>query len=61
MNTRDFHAELKWCNDCNEYVRYLMSVNHSFCVNCGGTVRLFNKQDSEVFSEDVQRRKWKAS
>ena len=60
MERRDFYGETKWCDNCKAYVPYLMSVNHSYCVHCGERVRLFNKQDSEEFSEEVQKRKWKA-
>ena len=58
---RDFYNELKWCPSCDAYVRYMMSVNHSYCSDCGSHVRLFSKQDSVEFSEQVQKRKWKAS
>ncbi len=60
MPSQDFYRELKWCQSCNDYVPYLMSVNHSFCVTCGDKVKLFNKQDAAQFSEEVQKRKWKA-
>lgn len=60
-NLQDFYNETKWCESCSEYVRYIMSVNHSYCTKCGGHVRLFSKEDSERFSEQVQKRKWKAS
>lgn len=61
MEIRDFYSELKWCASCNDYVRYMISVNHSFCTQCGGRVKLFSKEDSQRFSEQVQQRKWKAS
>jgi hypothetical protein len=60
MQIRDFYCEVKWCAKCNAYVHYMMSVNHSYCVQCGSPVRLFNKEDSDRFSADVQKRKWKA-
>ncbi len=60
MAIRDFYAETKWCDSCKSYVRYMMSMNHSFCVDCGSRVRLFNKDDARRFSADVERRKWKA-
>ena len=59
-NTHDFYTDTKWCDQCNGYVHYLMSVNHSYCVDCGSRVRLFNPQDSQRFSADVEKRKWKA-
>jgi hypothetical protein len=59
--TSEFYTEQKWCDDCNSYVRFMMSINHSYCVNCGGRVRLFNSNDSATFQETVQRHKWQAS
>ena len=61
MTIRDFYNELKWCDNCGDYVRYMMSVNHSHCTECGSRVRLFSKEDSKRFSEQVEKRKWKAS
>ncbi len=60
MDIRDFYNETKWCEHCRAYVHYIMSVNHSYCVSCGNQVRLFNKEDSRRFTDDVQKRKWKA-
>ena len=57
----EFYDERKWCEHCRTYVRFLMSVNHSFCVDCGGRVRLFNRTDSRSFHDTVQRHKWQAS
>ena len=60
-NTSEFYTEQKWCDHCNGYVRFLMSVNHSYCIECGGRVRLFNRNDSASFQETVQRHKYQAS
>ncbi|MCK5943531.1 MAG: hypothetical protein KAI24_16230 [Planctomycetes bacterium] len=57
----EFYNEQKWCDHCQGYVRFLMSVNHSFCVDCGGRVRLFNRDDKRDFQDTVQRHKWQAS
>ncbi|MBL8731062.1 MAG: hypothetical protein JNN13_01695 [Planctomycetes bacterium] len=57
----EFYNEQKWCEHCKQYVRFLMSVNHSYCVHCGGRVRLFNRNDSQSFQATVQRHKWQAS
>lgn len=57
---RDFYGETKWCEACQTHVHYIMSVNHSFCVRCGGRVRLFDKNEARRFTADVERRKWKA-
>ncbi len=60
-NHSEFYDEHKWCERCEKYVRFLMSVNHSYCVHCGGRVRLFSRADSAQFQDDVQRHKWQAS
>jgi anaerobic ribonucleoside-triphosphate reductase len=39
----EFYDEQKWCEQCKTYVRFLMSVNFSYCVHCGGRVRLFSR------------------
>lgn len=57
----EFYNEQKWCDHCQGYVRFLMSVNHSFCIDCGGRVRLFNRDDKQDFHDTVQRHKWQAS
>lgn len=59
MNQMDFYNDLKWCNECGDYVRYLMSMDHSFCVCCGEQVRLFNEQDWETVNEAMQAKKSK--
>lgn len=61
MNSGDYYQEKKWCEACDDYVRYLMSVDHSYCIDCGGRVKLFNHKDKEHFSETIQRHKWQAS
>lgn len=53
----DFYNDLKWCDDCGDYVRYLKSLDHSYCVECGGTVRLFNEGDWEAFNETMRASK----
>ncbi|MBL8723826.1 MAG: hypothetical protein JNK49_07250 [Planctomycetes bacterium] len=60
-DSAEFYRETKWCDACQAQVRFLMSVNHSFCVQCGGRVRLFSREESSRFAESVQRHKWQAS
>ncbi len=57
----EFYNEQKYCDHCQSYVRFLMSVNHSYCIECGGRVRLFSREDKQSFQETVQRHKWQAS
>lgn len=61
LPTCEFYNERKWCDQCGTYVRYLMSVNHSYCIDCGQRVRLFNRNDTAGFQDRVQRHKWQAS
>ena len=61
MDHQDFYHEKKWCGHCHTYVRYLMSVNHSYCVSCGTQVKLFNKEDAVLFSTSLEKRKWRVS
>lgn len=61
MSNQDYYGERKWCDNCRTYVRYLMSVDHSFCTDCGHKVRLFSQDDARRFLETVQRHRWQAS
>jgi len=58
-NDSDFYSDRKYCDHCDEYVSYLMSVDSSFCVQCGGRVHLFSKSDWETFNEGLQVRRGK--
>ncbi|MDA1264504.1 MAG: hypothetical protein O2816_05420 [Planctomycetota bacterium] len=57
MDTLDYYQDKKYCPCCQGYVNYLMSIEHSFCVDCGGEVRLFSKEDWESFHEGLKTRK----
>jgi len=57
----DYYSENKWCNRCRAYVRYMMSLEHSYCVQCGGQVTLFSQEDKEKFQKSLERKKFKAS
>ena len=61
MDHRDFYHEKKWCAVCDDYVRYLMSVNRSYCIQCSSPVKMFSSKDTERFNENVEKRKWKVS
>jgi hypothetical protein len=47
MNRFDYYSDRKFCPTCDSYVSYLRSIEHSYCVQCGGEVRLFSKEDWE--------------
>lgn len=53
----DYYSDHKWCPTCQEYVPYLMSIEHSYCTQCGTEVRLFSKEDWDSFHESLQSRK----
>ncbi len=53
MDPRDYYADRKWCPTCTEYVSYLMSIEHSYCTQCGGEVRLFSSADWEAFNDSM--------
>lgn len=57
----EFYAETKWCGACRADVRFLMSVNHSYCIHCGGVVKLFDGDGAGRFGERVLLHKWQAS
>jgi hypothetical protein len=45
MQTNDFYQSQKWCDCCGQYVNYLASLDHSYCIACGAKVRLFSAAD----------------
>ena len=57
MASSNFYDDRKYCHDCEGYVPYLMSMDHSFCVQCGEQVKLFSKEDWGHFSEGIQSKK----
>jgi len=57
MDNFDYYSDRKFCSHCNDYVSYLMSIDHSYCVGCGNEVRLFSKDDWTAFNESIQARR----
>ena len=57
MDHPDYYSDRKFCGHCDAYVPYLMSVEHSYCVECGSEVRLFSERDWEAFNESMQARR----
>ncbi|HET6201258.1 MAG TPA: hypothetical protein VFI25_00500 [Planctomycetota bacterium] len=53
----DFYGEKKWCRKCGKNVRYLMSVQHSYCVHCGSVVTLFSKEAWRRFNAQLEAAK----
>jgi len=57
----DFYHEKKFCKKCGKYVRFLMSIHHSYCIDCGSIVYLFSQKDKrKFFKEPVDAKKAKA-
>lgn len=57
MDNSNFYDDRKFCPECNAYVPYLISMEHSYCVTCGGVVRLFSEGDWENFNESLKSRR----
>ena len=57
MDQFDYYSDRKFCADCNTYVPYLMSVDRSYCAQCGQPVRLFSREDWATFNEKLAERK----
>ncbi len=57
MDNTDFYNDRKYCQDCQEYVPYLQSMEHSYCTLCGAQVRLFSEEDWETFHAAVNEKK----
>jgi len=57
MEQADFYSDLKFCSKCDKYVPYLMGVEHSYCTECGGRVRLFSQPDWVMFTENLARQR----
>ena len=56
----DFYGEKKFCKKCGKYVRFLMSIHHSYCIDCGSIVFLFSQKDKKKFFKEPAET-WKKS
>lgn len=57
MQSHDFYAATKYCPCCEKNVRYLASIEVSYCVECGGEVRLFSAEEWTTFTAALEARK----
>lgn len=57
MDNSSFYDDHKFCPACEDYVAYLISMDDSYCVNCGGIVRLFSEDDWVDFNESLKSRR----
>ena len=53
MERNSYYEDRKYCPQCDGYVPYLMSIEHSFCVECGSEVRLFSSEDWQDFNQTL--------
>ncbi len=53
----DFYSDRKFCTSCEDYVPYLMSLEHSYCAHCGANVKLFSEKDWETFHASLKERR----
>lgn len=44
MNS-SFYEDSRYCPSCNAYVLYLQALSDAYCVECGGRVALYSKED----------------
>jgi DNA-directed RNA polymerase subunit RPC12/RpoP len=44
----DYYEDLRFCASCKDYVRYLQSPEHAYCVECGKRVVVFSKADQQL-------------
>ncbi|MCU0867838.1 MAG: hypothetical protein MUC36_28975, partial [Planctomycetes bacterium] len=58
--TASFYRETKWCGACSAQVRYIASVDHSYCVDCGGKVRLFAPDPRPALAEAAKLHRYQA-
>lgn len=52
-----YYNSKKYCPSCREYVRFLQSIDESFCVECGSKVQLFSTKDKKAFIEGLKAEK----
>ena len=57
MQTNDFYGATKYCPCCDKNVRYLASVEVSYCVECGNEVRLFSAAEWAAFNTKLEGQK----
>ena len=57
MDYVDYYNDRKFCEHCQTYVSYLQSTEHSYCVQCGHSVRLFSEADWSAFNEALKERR----
>ncbi|MBC8329622.1 MAG: hypothetical protein ISR76_00630 [Planctomycetes bacterium] len=54
MQHSSFYTETKYCPKCDDYVRFLQSVQACYCVECGSRVHLFSLDDRKAFLQRIK-------
>ena len=57
MRQTGFYTETKFCSRCDDYVRFLQSVQACYCVECGSKVHLFSVGDRKAFLSQLKEDK----
>ena len=57
MDQLDYYSDRKFCTSCAAYVPYLMSVDRSYCAQCGAPVKLFSTEDWATFNDKLAERR----
>lgn len=52
-----FQYDQEYCPCCASYVKYLASIENSYCIECGSEVRMFSDADWSAFKDKMQARK----
>jgi len=57
MQPHHYYNTQKYCSHCRDYVRFLQSLDQSYCVDCGAKVRLFSPNDKKTFLAGIKASK----
>jgi hypothetical protein len=49
----DYYTDERYCPHCNRHVQYLLALEASYCVRCGGAVRLWSAEEQARFQRSA--------
>jgi hypothetical protein len=55
MERSEFDDDLRFCPTCRAYVRYLSSPSLAYCVECGGQVQIYSREDLAKLRQGTDR------
>lgn len=55
--SNQFATQTKFCAACNDYCSYLASPTKSYCIQCGGEMRLMSDTDWQRLQATLEARK----